>query len=93
MQWGPNRDGKHYGTAVLLSFLFGTFGLDRLYLGYHSLAFVKLLTGGFFFVGYLFDTVTIIVQLVGPADSSGYSVSKPFPFLMHHLHHDIIWRP
>jgi TM2 domain-containing membrane protein YozV len=71
----------------LLSFLFGIFGLDRLYLGYHSLALVKLLTGGFFFVGYLFDTVVIIVQLVGPADGRGYSVSKPFPFLMRHLHH------
>jgi TM2 domain-containing membrane protein YozV len=89
-QWFPNHKGKHYGTAVLLSFFFGIFGIDRLYLGYHLIALVKLLTGGFFFIEYLFDSIAISIQLVGPANGQGYSASKPFPFLMRNPHHGIL---
>jgi TM2 domain-containing membrane protein YozV len=89
-QWCPNHRGKHYGTAVLLSFFGGVLGLDRFYLGYHSFALVKLFTGGLFFFGYMLDFVLITLQILGPSDGSKYSAARPFPFLMLHAHRDVV---
>ena len=89
-QWCPNRRGVSYGTAVLLSFVAGLFGIDRFYLGYYSLGLIKLFTGGLFIVGYLLDCVLITMQLVGPADGQKYAAAAPFPFLTKGPHHDIV---
>jgi TM2 domain-containing membrane protein YozV len=89
-QWCPNRNGKHYGTAVLLSFFFGPFGFDRFYLGYHSIGVIKLCTGGIFFIGWAIDCILITLQIVGPGTGEKYAAAKPFPLLMCHPHHDIL---
>lgn len=89
-QWCPNHNGVHYGTAVLLAYVSGMFGLDRFYLGYYSVGLIKLFTGGFFYVGYIVDCILITLQIVGPADGRKYASSQPFPFLMRAPHHDIV---
>lgn len=88
-QWCPNTNGLKYNTAVLLSFFLGIFGIDRFYLGYTSVGFLKFFTGGFFLIGYLTDCILITCQIIMPADNSGYAASKPFPLLTNHLHRDI----
>jgi len=90
VQWCPNANGAHYGTAVFLSCVFGVLGADRLYLGYYQLALVKLFTGGFFLVGYVVDCVLVTLQIVGPADGRGYAAGAPFPFLTQHPHRDVM---
>lgn len=89
-QWCPNQNGVHYGTAVLLSYLFGMFGIDRFYLGYYTVGLVKLFTGGFFFIGYIADCVLITLQIVIPANGEQYKLQKLFPFLMRRPHRDIL---
>lgn len=88
-QWCPNTNGLRYNTAVLLSFFFGIFGVDRFYLGYTSVGFMKFFTGGFFLIGYFADCILITCQIVRPADNSGYAASEPFPLLTRHPHRDI----
>jgi len=73
-----------------LSYFFGVFGIDRFYLGYLSLGVLKLFTGGFLLIGYIFDCMLITLQLVGPSDGSGYDVSSPFPYITNNQHHDIL---
>lgn len=77
---------KNFSTALLLSVFFGWLGLDRFYLGYYAigncfrashltiLGLLKLFSFGFFFILYLLDIVLITLQLLGPADGSGYSM-------------------
>lgn len=86
-KWCPNANGLKYNTAVLLSFFLGVFGIDRFYLGYTSVGFMKFFTGGFFLIGYLTDCILITCQIVRPV--GGYAASKPFPLLTGSPHRDI----
>ena len=88
-QWCPNVKGASYGRALLFTYIFGMFGVDRFYLGYTSIGFMKLFTGGFFFIGYLFDCILITCQIIKPADGSGYAATNIFPFLIRDAHRDI----
>ena len=88
-KWCPNQNGAHYGLAVLLSFFFGIFGVDRFYLGYHTYGIIKLFTCGMFLFGYFIDCILITFQIIGPADGSGYRALTPFPFLTRNNHRDI----
>ena len=89
LQWCPNIKGKNFGIALFFSYFFGIFGVDRFYLGYVSLGFLKLLTCGFFFIGYLTDCVLITLQIVCPSNSF-YSSHPTFPFLRQKIHPDIL---
>lgn len=89
-QWCPNRKGKNYSIAVILSFLGGIFGLDRFYLGYPTIGFMKMFTFGFFFVGYVCDIILVTTQRVMPSNGMGFYVSQPFPILSMNPHHDLV---
>ena len=89
-QWCPYQKGKSYRIAILLSYLLGILGIDRFYLGYYSVGFMKLFTGGFFFVGFIVDAILITLQIVKPANGLGYYVTDPFPFYQHRTHHDVL---
>ncbi|EAY14438.1 TM2 domain containing protein [Trichomonas vaginalis G3] len=89
-QWCPNRKGKSYSLAVVLSCLGGLFGFDRFYLGYTSLGFIKFFTFGIFFVDYILDIILILTQYLQPADGNGYSVSAPFPIIGHGIKNNLI---
>jgi hypothetical protein len=50
---------KNMITALLLSFFFGTFGIDRFYLGCYATGFFKLITLGGFGLWSLVDFIRI----------------------------------
>nr|ACO10335.1 TM2 domain-containing protein CG10795 precursor [Caligus rogercresseyi]ACO10782.1 TM2 domain-containing protein CG10795 precursor [Caligus rogercresseyi] len=74
-------NGVHFQTALLLSIFFGPLGLDRFYLGYPAIGFLKLTTLGFFFLGHLLDVILIASQSLGPADGSAYVINYYGPRL------------
>lgn len=55
---GENPD-KHYLVALLLSVLFGTMGLDRMYLGKTATGFLKLFTLGGLGIWSIIDSLLI----------------------------------
>lgn len=64
---------KDKTTALILSILLGTLGVDRFYLGYTGMGVLKLLTGGCFGILWIIDIVNIATGKLLPADGSGYS--------------------
>ena len=64
---------KSKTTAIILSVLLGTLGVDRFYLGYVGLGIVKLLTFGGFGIWWLIDLIMICTGSLQPRDGSGYS--------------------
>ena len=77
---GPN-DGKKPGAALCLSIFLGFFGVDRFYLGYNTIGVFKLLTGGFFGLGWYLDIFLIALRLVGPARNFVYVYDSSKPFI------------
>lgn len=60
---------KDWLTAVVLSLIVGTFGIDRFYLGYTALGVLKLITLGGCGIWALIDLILIAVGSVN--DSNG----------------------
>ena len=73
LQRKGERKMKDKTTALILSILLGTLGVDRFYLGYTGMGVLKLLTGGCFGVMWIIDIVNIATGKLLPADGSGYS--------------------
>ncbi|VDM45448.1 unnamed protein product [Toxocara canis] len=67
--------GLQQSTALLLSVFFGWLGIDRFYLGYYAIGFLKMFSLGCFTILYMADIVLIALQLLGPADGTAYSMS------------------
>lgn len=64
--------GHKWSMAVVLSILFGGFGMDRFYLGHWHEGVGKLFSFGGFGVWTLIDTILISIGYLKPADSSQY---------------------
>ena len=58
---------KEWLTTVLLSWLVGTFGVDRFYLGYTGLGVAKLLTCGGLGIWAIIDLVLVLLRKVPDA--------------------------
>ncbi|VDP35403.1 unnamed protein product [Heligmosomoides polygyrus] len=65
----------HHSTALLLSIFLGFLGIDRIYLGYYAIGIIKMFSLGGLFVLWLIDVVLIALQLLLPADGSGYIIN------------------
>ncbi|GIX68098.1 TM2 domain-containing protein almondex [Caerostris darwini] len=64
--------GYSWGTALLLSIVFGGFGVDRFYLGMWQEGIGKLFSFGGLGVWTLIDVMLIATGYLGPADHSLY---------------------
>ncbi|KAG8189248.1 hypothetical protein JTE90_013776 [Oedothorax gibbosus] len=64
--------GYRWGTALLLSIVFGGFGVDRFYLGMWQEGIGKLFSFGGLGVWTLVDVILIATGYLGPADHSLY---------------------
>ncbi|GFX76252.1 TM2 domain-containing protein 3 [Trichonephila clavipes] len=64
--------GYSWGTALLLSIIFGGFGVDRFYLGMWQEGIGKLFSFGGLGVWTLIDVILIATGYLGPADHSLY---------------------
>lgn len=67
---GGSADGisdKTYTVALLLSWLVGTFGIDRFYLGYTGLGIAKLLTCGGCGIWAIVDVVLLMLGKIPDA--------------------------
>jgi TM2 domain-containing membrane protein YozV len=64
---------KSKTTALILSILLGSIGVDRFYLGYTGLGIVKLLTAGGFGIWWLIDIIMIATGKLTAADGSELS--------------------
>lgn len=65
---------KDWLTAVVLSFIVGTFGIDRFYLGYTTLGILKLITLGGCGIWALIDLILIAIGSV--PDSNGLPLRR-----------------
>lgn len=61
---------KDKTTALILSILLGSLGIDRFYLGYTGLGILKLITGGGFFIWWLVDVILIATGKLTAKDGS-----------------------
>jgi TM2 domain-containing membrane protein YozV len=56
------KKNKQWITALLLSILLGSFGVDRFYMGYIGTGILKLITFGGFGIWWLIDLILIATK-------------------------------
>jgi TM2 domain-containing membrane protein YozV len=91
-----NESSKNYIVAMILSYLFGYFGVDRFYLGKIGTGILKLITFGGFGIWYIIDFFMIGVGKLKAKDGlelEGFSksvhIGKPIAIVVTVL--NVIW--
>lgn len=69
-----NMTGHKWSLALVLSVLFGGFGVDRFYLGHWQEGVGKIFSFGGFGVWTLTDSILIAIGYLKPAESSQYEL-------------------
>jgi TM2 domain-containing membrane protein YozV len=72
--FGQNVSDKEWTTALILSILLGSLGVDRFYLGYTGLGVAKLLTLGGCGVWSIIDIINIATNKM--TDAQGRPLKK-----------------
>jgi len=74
LQRPTGESDRNWGTAVLLSFMFGYVGADRFYLGYVESAILKLVTLGGLGWWWLWDLIQLATGSL--PDGDGYPLKR-----------------
>ena len=77
----PNKNiVKDKVVLLIISYLFGVLGIDRMYLGCYGTGFLKLITVGGLGIWYFIDLIIILINSyslsTNPAICSGYVWNK-----------------
>jgi TM2 domain-containing membrane protein YozV len=64
------KEKKNFLTALILSILVGSLGVDRFYLGYVGLGILKLITLGGCGIWWLIDVILIATKSLKDADGN-----------------------
>lgn len=72
-----NKRRTNQVGAFLLSFFFGTLGVDRFYLGYTFTGLVKLFTLGGFTIWWIVDMILIILNKIPSIKESEHTTDSP----------------
>lgn len=79
------------GVEFLLCLFLGVFGAHKFYIGKTGMGFLYLFTGGLFGIGWIIDTISLLLKLMNPQKQpSVHNASNDIKSVMSSSSHDFI---